>query len=202
MHHKLLINEYKNYYFVISIISSVSPTGLSHTSSQSSVSGFDSVKPQSPVHNSFSDAACGLGNSKKEHSGVTVNGYIGSCESSVRQSQGRGNITSNNSNGIYEQKLEDSKSVSSSRSSIENGFSSLNTKPEISASVKGKGLGHILLTNVEMCELFARCKKPLRTMANIGAQEFEVLVTDVVDSCYFWANIDDKVGTIDITLLL
>ncbi|KAJ7385300.1 Tudor domain-containing protein 7 [Desmophyllum pertusum] len=46
-----------------------------------------------------------------------------------------------------------------------------------------------------MRELATRCKKPLITLDNIGAQEFDILVTDVIDSCHFWANIDDQIGS-------
>ena len=174
--------------FVPSFTLSVGTMGQSLTSSESSVSSCNAMGSQSPTYNSFSDGVLGSGSSKRDGSGVFVNGLKGSCERSVGQNQESGRT-------IYNQKLEESVKISSSSmASVEKGNSGPTRKPEISVATKEKGPGHILLTHSEMHELFLKCKKPLRTMDDIKAQEFKVLVTDIVDSCHFWANIDDKVG--------
>lgn len=159
------------------------------TSSKSSVSSCNAMGSQSPTYNSFSDGALGSGSSKRDGSGLFVNGLKGSCERSVGQNQENGRT-------IYNQKLEESVKISSSSmASVEKGNSGPTRKPEISVATEEKGPRHILLTYSEMHELFLKCKKPLRTMDDIKAQEFKVLVTDIVDSCHFWANIDDKSGS-------
>ena len=52
---------------------------------------------------------------------------------------------------------------------------------------------HSLLTQQEISILMSKCKKPIRTASSIAFEEFNILITDVIDSCHFWANIDDKV---------
>lgn len=51
---------------------------------------------------------------------------------------------------------------------------------------------HSLLTQQEISILMSKCKKPIRTASSIAFEEFNILITDVIDSCHFWANIDDK----------
>lgn len=181
---------------MLSFIFSVGTMGQSLTSSESSISSCDPMGPQSPPYNNFSDGALGSGGSKKDQSSVSVYGFRGSSGRSVGQNQESVKTTSDNFCSVYNQKLEENEKISSSsRTSVEKGYSSPTSKPEISVVKEEIGPEHILLTNAEMHELYLKCKKPLRTMDNMEAQEFEVLVTDVVDSCHFWANIDDKVGT-------
>ena len=92
-------------------------------------------------------------------------------------------------------KLEGTKTAScSSKVGSEKGCGSFDSKPQTSVSVKQSVHVHTLLTYPEIGELLKSCKKPVRTLDNIGAQEFDILVTDIVDSCRFWANIDDKVS--------
>ncbi|PFX30902.1 Multiple RNA-binding domain-containing protein 1 [Stylophora pistillata] len=174
----------------------VGTMGQSLTSSESSISSCDPLGPQSSPYNNFSDGALDSGGSKKDQSGVSVNGFRESSGRNVGQNQESGKTTSDNSCSVYNKKLEENEKISSSsRTSVEKGHSSPTSKPEISVVKEEIGPRHILLTNTEMSELYLKCKKPLRTMDNMEAQEFEVLVTDVVDSCHFWANIDDKSGS-------
>lgn len=55
-----------------------------------------------------------------------------------------------------------------------------------------------LLSYEEMCELMQRCGKPMKNPNSIALDEFEVLVTEVIDSCHFWANVDDQVRDFDV----
>ena len=54
---------------------------------------------------------------------------------------------------------------------------------------------NIMLTKVEMEQLGSKCHKSLCTFGTV-ADEFDLLITEVVDSCTFWANIDDGVSVI------
>ena len=57
---------------------------------------------------------------------------------------------------------------------------------------------HILLSYEEMCQLMQRCSKPMKNPNSIALDEFDVLVTEVIDSCHFWANVDDQVRDFDV----
>ena len=182
---------------------------LSRTSSQSSVSSSDSLTPQSPTSHIVS-AACssGIDNNGHTHtecnnSDVRVNGYRGMPDSCRGQKmRSCSNIADTSSNiHVYKEegKLEETKTSScSSKAGSEKGCTSFDSTPQTSVSVKQSVHVHTLLTYLEMCELLTRCKKPLRTLGNIGAQEFDILVTDIIDSCHFWANIDDEVSQLHV----
>lgn len=179
-------------------------SALNRTSSQSSVSSSDSLTPQLPRSHNVS-AACSSGNNSNGHahtecndSDIRVNGYRGMSESCSGQGKGSCSNITDTSNSIHVYKvggkLEETETAScSSKAVFEKGCSSFDNKSQTSFSVKQSVHVHNLLTYLEMCELLKRCKKPVRTLDNIGAQEFDILVTDIVDSCHFWANIDDKV---------
>ena len=151
----------------------------------------------------MSDAACGIGANTNGytlteiHNDVTGNGYRGSSSNVGQKQESYSNVSNISNAGIASKevgKLEESKNTSCSFNAVvENGCPSFNKKPHISPSGKQKVPVHTLLTHAEMRELATRCKKPLITLDNIGAQEFDILVTDVIDSCHFWANIDDQV---------
>ena len=186
-------------------MSAVGSSTLNRTSSQSSVSSSDSLTPQSPGSHNVS-AACSSGINSNGHthtecndSDVRVNGYRGIPESCRGEKTGSCSKVAETSNSMHESKeggkLEETKTEScSSKTSSEKGCSSFDSKPQTSVSVTQSVHVHTLLTNPEMCELLKSCKKPVRTLDNIGAQEFDILVTDIVDFCHFWANIDDKVS--------
>jgi len=183
----------------------VGSSALNRTSSQSSVSSSDSLTPQSPKSHTVS-AACssGINSNGRTHtecndSDVRVNGYRGMSESCRGQKTGSCSNAADTSSNIHvfkqEGKLEETKTAScSSKVVSEKGCSSFDSKPQTSVSVKQSVHVHTLLAYLEMCELLKRCKKPMRTLDNIGAKEFDILVTDVIDSCHFWANIDDEVS--------
>ena len=180
---------------------------LHRVSSQSSVSSSDSSTPQSPsTSHHISGAACSSGDVSNGHAhtennnDLTDGGCRGSLESNTGQQKGNCSNITDTSNSTYafkkEGKLEKSETASCSpKAGTEKGSASLDDKlqAKISPNIKKSAPVHMLLTHVEMCELFKKFKKPLRTLHNIGAQKFDILVTDVVDSCHFWANIDDLV---------
>ena len=177
---------------------------LNRTSSQSSVSSSDSLTPQSPIsHNVATTCSSGINSNGHIHtecngSDVRVNGYRGIPESCRGEKTGTCSKVAETSNSMYVYKggkMEETKTTSfSSKAVAEKGCSSFDSKPQTSVSVKQSVHVHTLLTFPEMCELLKNCKKPVTTLENIGAQEFDILVTDIVDSCHFWANIDDKVS--------
>ena len=180
-------------------------SALNRTSSQSSVSSSDSLTPQSPgSHNISAAFSSGINSNEHAHtecknSDVRVNGYGGMSESCRGQKTAScSNIADTSSNShVYKEegKLEVTKIANCSSEAVsEKGCSSFDSKPQTSVSIKQSVHVHTLLTYLEMCELLKRCKKPLRTLDNIGAQEFDILVTDIVDSCHFWANVDDEVS--------
>jgi len=183
----------------------VGSSTLNRASSQSSVSSSDSLTPQSPGSQNVS-AACTSGVKSNGHShtecnnsDVRVNGYRGISESCRGQKTDSCSTTADTSSNIHvykeERKVEETKTAScSSKAVSEKGCSSFDSKPQTSVSVKQSVHVHTVLTYLEMCELLKRCKKPMWTLDKIGAQEFDILVTDIVDSCHFWANIDDKVS--------
>lgn len=189
----------------MSFLSPVGSSTLDRTSSQSSVSSSDSLTPQSPISHTVA-TACSSGINSKGHThtecndgNVRVNGYSGIPESCREQKTGSCSKVAETSNSMHAYKeggkLEETKTASCSSKAVpEKGCSSLDSKPQTSVSVKQSVHVHTLLTYPEMCELLKSCKKPVMTLANIGAQEFDILVTDIVDSCHFWANIDDKVS--------
>ena len=178
---------------------------LNRTSSQSSVSSSDSLTPQSPGSHNVS-AACSSGIKRNGHShsecnnsDVRVNGYRGISESYRGQKTESCSNRADTSSNIHvykeEGKLEETKPASCSSKAVSaKDCSSFDSKPQTSVGVKQSVHVHTLLTYLEMCELLKRCKKPMWTLEKIGAQEFDILVTDIVDSCHFWANIDDKVS--------
>ena len=52
---------------------------------------------------------------------------------------------------------------------------------------------HLMLSNQEMEHLLSSHPQWKQPILRLG-DSFDVLVTEVVDSCHFWANADDGVG--------
>lgn len=95
-----------------------------------------------------------------------------------------------------EKKLGQNSSIyKSSGAFLKDGFSAPDTKPGVlvSENFNENVPMHLLLTYEEMNTLMSKCRKSIRTARSIAFEEFCVLVTDVVDSCHFWANLDDRV---------
>lgn len=172
----------------------MAPSSLNCVSSQSLVSSNDSLTPQSPTSHNNSGSACSSRDNSNGQThahqcndrdrGLLVNSsgqQKGSCSNAV-------DVSNSMNEHKEERKLEENKTASSSLKSLTEG-----NKEHISLSMKQSVPVHLLLTYEEMCELLKRCNKPLTTSDNIGAQEFDILVTDVIDSCHFWANVDDQV---------
>lgn len=161
------------------------------------------MTPQShKSHNVSTACSSGINSNGHTHTecnniDAIVNGYRGMSDSCREQKTGSSSNIADSSSNIHvkEGKLEEAKTAScSSKAVSKKGCSSFDRKPQTSVSVTQDVQVHTLLTYVEMCELLKRCKKPMMTLDNIGAQEFDILVTDIVDSCHFWANIDDEVS--------
>ena len=192
-------------FWLVFLLSPVGSSALNRRSSESSVSSSDSVTPQSQKsHNVSTACSSGINSNGHTHTecnniDAIVNGYRGISDSCRGQKTGSSSNIADSSSNIHvykeEGKLEEAKTTScSSKAVSEKGCSRFDSKPQSSVSVTQGVQVHTLLTYVEMCELLKRCEKPMMTLGNIGAQEFDILVTDIVDSCHFWANIDDEVS--------
>lgn len=120
---------------------------------------------------------------KKLDGNVTRLDHVSNCSSDTCSFQG-------------EKKLGQNFRVGKSSGALsKGGFNASNTKPGVlvSENLNEKVPMHLLLTYEEMNTLMSKCRKSLRTARSIAFEEFYVLVTDVVDSCHFWANVDDRV---------
>ena len=187
--------------------SSAGAAVLGHGSSHSSISSCDSSAPQSPVKGNFSDTAgfdVGDTNNQHTHTGVhsrtTVKGYRELDQISVGEQLGRKGGTPNTSKDVRprqeERSLNGQRPNTRTESCAKDSQSTYNAEPHISVNSKQRVPVHRHLTYEEMSKLAQLCKKPFRTASNIGFEEFDILVTDVVDSCHFWANVDDKVSSL------
>lgn len=186
----------------------VGPSALSQGSSQSSlISSCSSSAPQSPVnHCSVSDSArLGLGESNYcllntgSCGGITVSGSRELDKNCVDEKQGsftdiHVSKTSNSTPSQQEGRKVDGQILNTSSKAVaREGFITSTTEPQIAIDLKQGVPLHTLLTYEEMSKLMKMCNKPVRTASSNTFEEFDILVTDVVDSCHFWANVDDQV---------
>ena len=183
-------------------------SAMSQGSSQTSlISSCSSSTAQSPVNLSSVSDSTGLALGESNFylmntasiGGITVN----TCRSKemntnfVDEKQGSCTSISKTSNSLPShqegRKVDGQILNTSSKAVAREGSIPSNTEPKLSVDVKQGVPLHTLLTYQEMSTLLKMCNKPLRTASSITFEEFDILVTDVVDSCHFWANVDDKV---------
>ena len=162
--------------------------------------------PQSPGNRCITESGSGLGDGSHglatptgaAHSEITGNKNKEWGVTGNREKQGACNNISNITDRICshqeERKLDRQKLNMCDKPSTEGGGClSSNSESHVPVDLKQSISVHKLLSYEEMCELMKRCNKPMKTATSIVLEEFDVLVTDVVDSCCFWANVDDQV---------
>ena len=178
---------------------------MSEGSSQSSlISSCSSSAPQSPVNRSVSDSAgidLGESNYCLVNTGscgrITVGGSKELDKNCVGEKRGSFTDISKTSNSISShqegRKVDGQILNTSSKAVAREGFITSTTETQIATDLKQGVPLHTLLTYEETSKLMKMCNKPVRTASSITFEEFDILVTDVVDSCHFWANVDDQV---------
>ena len=169
-------------------------SAVSHCSSQNSLSSISSSGSKSSVNCSISHSA-GLGSGDLDCCLRNVDTSDGTC--STGDLEKKGYCVGMSEAPIAEERKKDGQTIktcNSIQSLLSNdGHSPPNAELSSSVNLKERFPLRLILTHQEMQILATKCNKPLRTMSSFGFEEFDILVTDVVDSCHFWANVDDKV---------
>lgn len=169
-------------------------SAVSHCSIQSSLSSISSSMPQSPVNCGISHSA-GFGD-PTDLGGCVTNVDICDATYSIGDLEKKSYCVGMSEAPVAEERKLDVQTLKpcySTRSLLSNDGHRPPTELSSSVNLKERFPLHLILTHQEMQILATKCNKPLRTTNNFGFEEFDILVTDVVDSCHFWANVDDKV---------